>query len=84
MPGFEGSGVVSEVSADLDPALGLTEGLRVAFFPAAGTWSDEIVVSASSVVPLPDSSSDDVAGQILINTVTALTSYPRGARLTAL
>src|SRR5713101_7634083 len=73
VPGFEGTGVVSEVGADLDPALGLREGLRVAFFPAAGTWSDEIVVSASSVVPLPDSISDDVAAQMLINTVTALT-----------
>src|ERR1700758_2332043 len=64
VPGFEGTGVVSEVGADLDPALGLREGLRVAFFPAAGTWSDEIVVSASSVVPLPDSIADDVAAQI--------------------
>jgi NADPH2:quinone reductase len=73
VPGFEGAGVVSEVGADLAPALGLREGLRVAFFPAAGTWSDEIVLSASSVVPLPDSISDDVAAQMLINTVTALT-----------
>ena len=73
VPGFEGTGVVSEVGADLDPALGLREGLRVALFPAAGTWSDEIVVSASSVVPLPDSISDDGAAQMLINTVTALT-----------
>lgn len=73
VPGFEGAGVVSEVGADLDPALGLREGFRVAFFPAAGTWSDEIVVSASSVVPLSDSILDDVAAQMLINTVTALT-----------
>ena len=73
VPGFEGTGIVSEVGADLDPALGLREGFRVAFFPAAGTWSDEIVVSASSVVTLPDSISDDVAAQMLINMVTALT-----------
>jgi NADPH:quinone reductase-like Zn-dependent oxidoreductase len=45
------------------------------------------VVSAGSVVPLPDSISDDVAGQMLINTITALTviraaydSLPRDAR----
>jgi NADPH2:quinone reductase len=73
VPGFEGAGVVSEVGADFDRALGLREGLRVAFFPAAGAWSDEIVISVSSVVPLPDSISDDVGAQILINTVTALT-----------
>jgi NADPH:quinone reductase len=73
VPGFEGAGVITQVGADLDPALGLREGLRVAFFPAAGAWSDEIVISASSVVPLPDSISDDVAAQMLINTVTALT-----------
>src|SRR6266851_6024424 len=36
VPGFEGAGVVSEVGADVDRALGLREGLRVAFFPAAG------------------------------------------------
>jgi NADPH2:quinone reductase len=34
VPGFEGAGVVSEVGAKVDPALGLKEGLRVAFFPA--------------------------------------------------
>lgn len=73
VPGFEGAGVVKEVGTDVDPALGLMEGLRVAFFPVAGTWSDEIVVSVSSLVPLPDSISDDVAAQMLINTVTALT-----------
>src|SRR5437870_1499743 len=68
VPGFEGAGVVSEVAADLDRTLGLREGLRVAFFPAAGTWSDEVVVPASSVVLLPDSIADDVAAQMLINT----------------
>src|ERR1700745_404558 len=35
LPGFEGAGVVSEVSSKVDPALGLKEGLRVAFFPAS-------------------------------------------------
>src|SRR5882724_8029123 len=55
VPGFEGAGVVSEVGANVDPALGLKQGLRVAFFPASGAWSDEAVVPASSVVPLPDS-----------------------------
>ncbi len=71
--GIMGSGVVSEVGANVDPALGLKQGLRVAFFPASGAWSDEAVVPASSVVSLPDSIPDEVAAQMMINTLTALT-----------
>ena len=33
VPGFEGAGVVSEIGSKVDPALGLKEGLRVAFPP---------------------------------------------------
>jgi NADPH:quinone reductase-like Zn-dependent oxidoreductase len=73
VPGFEGAGVVSEVGAKVDPALGLKQGPRVAFFPASGAWSDEAIVPASSVVPLPDSIPDEVGAQMLINTATALT-----------
>jgi len=73
VPGFEGAGVVSEVGAKVDPALGLKQGLRVAFFPASGAWSDEAVVPASSVVLLPDTIPDEVGAQMMINTVTALT-----------
>jgi NADPH:quinone reductase len=72
VPGFEGAGV-SEVGAKVDPALGLKQGLRVAFFPASSAWSDEAVVPASSVVPLPDSIPNEVGAQMLINTVTAFT-----------
>lgn len=64
---------MSEVGANVDPALGLKQGLRVVFFPASGAWSDEAVVPASSVVPLPDSIPDEVAAQMMINTLTALT-----------
>jgi NADPH2:quinone reductase len=73
VPGFEGAGVVSEVGAKVDPTRGLKRNLRVAFFPASGTWSDEAVVPADSVAPLPDSIPDEVGAQMLINTVTALT-----------
>src|ERR1700730_9096774 len=73
VPGFEGAGVVSEVGTKVDPALGLKEGLRVAFFPAFRAWSDEAVVPASFVVPLPNSIPDEVGAQMLINTATALT-----------
>ena len=74
VPGFEGAGVVREIGAKVDPALGLQEGLRVAFFPASGAWSDEAVVPASSAVLLPDSLPDEVGAQMLINTLTALTA----------
>jgi NADPH:quinone reductase len=74
VPGFEGAGVVSEVGVRIDPGLGLKPGLRVAFFPARGSWRDEVVVPASSVVPLPDSIPDKIGAQMLINTATALTA----------
>ena len=73
VPGLEGAGAVSEVGHKVDPALELKQGLRVAFFPASDAWSDEAVVPASSVVPLPDSIPDEVGAQMLINTVTAVT-----------
>jgi NADPH:quinone reductase-like Zn-dependent oxidoreductase len=74
VPGFEGAGVVSDVGARIDPGLGLKPGLRVAFFPAPGSWRDEVVVLAGSVVPLPDSIPDEIGAQMLINTATALTT----------
>jgi NADPH:quinone reductase-like Zn-dependent oxidoreductase len=74
VPGFEGAGVVSEVGDRIDRSLGLKPGLRVAFFPALGSWRDEVVVPAGSVVPLPGSIPDEVGAQMLINTATALTA----------
>src|SRR6201997_2899653 len=60
VPGFEGAGVVSGVCAQIDTSLGLSAGLRVAFFPAPGSWRDEVIVPADSVVPLPDSIPDEI------------------------
>jgi threonine dehydrogenase-like Zn-dependent dehydrogenase len=74
VPGLEGAGVVSEVGAHIDASRGLRPGLRVAFFPAPGSWRDEVVVPAGSVVPLPDSIPDEIGAQMLINTATALTA----------
>ena len=73
VPGFEGAGVVTKLGSQVDPTLGLKAGIRVAFFPAAAAWSDEVVVSASSVVPLPVTIPDEVGAQMLINTISALT-----------
>jgi NADPH2:quinone reductase len=87
VPGFEGAGILSEVGVRIDTGLGLRPGLRVAFFPASGSWRDEVIVPASSVVPLPDSIPDEIGAQMLINTATALTviraahaSFPPDAR----
>ena len=52
----------------------LRPGLRVAFFPAVGSWRDEVIVPATSLVPLPDAIPDEVGAQLLINTATALTA----------
>jgi NADPH2:quinone reductase len=73
IPGFEGAGVISEVGARVDTSLGLRQGLRVAFFPAPGSWRDEVVVPAGSVTTLPDTIPDEIGAQLLINTATALT-----------
>jgi NADPH:quinone reductase-like Zn-dependent oxidoreductase len=73
VPGFEGAGVVTRLGDQVNPALGLKADIRVAFFPVAGAWSEEVVVSASSVVPLPDTIPDEVGAQMLINTISALT-----------
>jgi NADPH:quinone reductase len=73
VPGFEGAGVVSGIGAQIDTSLGLSAGLRVAFFPAPGSWRDEVIVPADSVVPLPDSIPDEIGAQMLINTATAHT-----------
>jgi len=74
VPGFEGAGVVSEVGARVDPGLGLKPGLRVALFPAPGSWRDEVIVPAGSVVPFLDTIPDEIGAQLLINTATALIS----------
>src|SRR5258708_5021275 len=74
VPGFEGAGVVSEVGERVDTSLGLRRGLRVAFFPALGSWRDEVVVPAASVMPLPETIPDEIGAQLLINTATALTA----------
>jgi NADPH:quinone reductase len=71
IPGFEGAGVVSDVGARVDPGYGLKPGHRVAFFPATGSWRDEVIVPAGSVVLLPDSIPDEVGAQMLINNLAS-------------
>jgi NADPH:quinone reductase len=74
VPGFEGAGVVTEVGRGVNLASGIKPGARVAFFPAGSTWSEQVIVPAGSIVPLPENVPDSIGAQMLINTVTALTA----------
>lgn len=70
----KGVGVVTKVGPGVS---GLTAGQRVAGCPWAagageGSWQQVCVVSASSVVPVPDGVSDEAAAQFYINPVTVL------------
>jgi NADPH:quinone reductase-like Zn-dependent oxidoreductase len=69
-PGFEGTGVVVSTGAGAADDT-LKPGARVAFFPVAGAWSDEVVVPVANVTPLPNDISDEVGAQLLINSLTA-------------
>ncbi len=48
--GKEGGGVIDAVGPDVD---GVEEGDRVVFFGAAGSYADQVVLPAASVVPVP-------------------------------
>jgi NADPH:quinone reductase-like Zn-dependent oxidoreductase len=50
---------------------GIAVGDRVAFFPAWGSWREQMVVDAGAVSVVPDEVSDDVAAQLFVNPVTA-------------
>jgi len=71
VPGVEGVGVVEALAADIDPSHRLQVGTRVAFFPVNGAWSARITAPAQSLIPVPDDVSDEVAAQMLTNTLTA-------------
>jgi len=71
VPGFEGVGTILQVGANPEAAKQFTEGQRVAFFPAMGSWADYVAVRYKSLLPVPDEIPDQIAAQMLINTVTA-------------
>src|SRR2546430_847135 len=48
-----------------------SEGQIVAFFPAKVAWSDYMVVRYNSLLAVPKEISDQIAAQMLINTITA-------------
>src|SRR5882762_3870131 len=71
VPGFEGVGTIVWLGTNAKTAKRLSEGQRVAFFPANGSWGEYVVVRYNSLLPVPDEISNQIAAQMLINTITA-------------
>src|SRR5215510_8069916 len=70
VPGFEGVGTIVRLGTNAKAAKMLSEGQRVAFFPAAGAWAKYVVVRYKPLLAVPDEISDQIAAQMLINTIT--------------
>jgi NADPH:quinone reductase-like Zn-dependent oxidoreductase len=64
--GFEGMGVIDAVGE----GVALAVGQRVSF-TGIGSWGEMVVVSHKSLIPVPDTMSDDVAAQLFVNPFTA-------------
>src|SRR6266567_2447741 len=71
VPGFEGVGTILQIGTNPEAAKRFSEGQRVAFFPAMGSWAEYVVVRYESLLPVSDEIPDQIAAQMLINTVTA-------------
>src|SRR6266404_9801930 len=71
IPGFEGVGTILQIGTNPEAAKRFSEGQRVAFFPAMGSWAEYVVVPYDSLLPVSDEIPDQIAAQMLINTVTA-------------
>ena len=73
-PGFEGMGVIEASGGGMLCWLrGLKPGRRVAVVsPEGGTWQESIVVSARTVIPLPDDIPDEQGASFFVNPVTAV------------
>src|SRR6267143_2070625 len=71
VPGFEGVGTILRLGTKPKAAKRFSEGQRVAFFPAKGTWGEYVVVRYNALLPVPNEISDQIAAQMLINTISA-------------
>jgi NADPH:quinone reductase-like Zn-dependent oxidoreductase len=70
VPGLEGVGTIVWFGANPEVAKRFSEGQRVAFFPATGSWAEYVVVRYNSLLPVPDKISNEIAAQMLINSIT--------------
>ncbi|EFJ24154.1 hypothetical protein SELMODRAFT_414975 [Selaginella moellendorffii] len=65
VPGLEGMGVIEELG---DGVTGFSPGQRVFhIFKEVGSWQEYAVASASEIIPIPDTISNEVAAQFFIN-----------------
>src|ERR1700741_3238606 len=71
VPGFEGVGTIVRLGTNAKGAKSFSEGQRVAFFPADGAWGEYVVVRYNSLLAVPNEFPDQIATQMLINTITA-------------
>lgn len=71
IPGFEGVGTIVRLGKDPEAKKRFRVGQRVAFFPAMGSWSEYVIVRHESLLAVPDTIPDQIAAQMLINTITA-------------
>src|SRR5438093_5809222 len=69
--GLEGVGTIVRLGTNAKAATRFSEGQRVAFFPAKGAWGEYVVVRYDSLLAVPNDISDQIAAQMLINTITA-------------
>lgn len=76
-PGFEVSGTVARVGEGVD----LQVGTRVAGHPMFGAFSEEALVPANRVFPIPDSLDDETAAGLLVNYGTSFNALKRRAAL---
>jgi NADPH:quinone reductase-like Zn-dependent oxidoreductase len=66
--GVEATGIVEKVGPGVHH---VTPGARVSVFQP-GAWAERITADAQFVVPVPDTASDEVAAQMLVNPLTVL------------
>jgi NADPH:quinone reductase-like Zn-dependent oxidoreductase len=71
VPGFEGVGTIVRLGTNAKGVKSFSEGQRVAFFPADGAWGEYVVVRYNSLLAVPNEFPDQIAAQMLINTITA-------------
>src|SRR5437899_8811000 len=71
VPGFEGVGTILQIGTNPEAAKRFSEGQRFAFVPAMGSWAEYVVVRYESLLPVSDEIPNQIAAQMLINTVTA-------------
>jgi NADPH2:quinone reductase len=72
IPGGDGVGVVEAIGDGVDAARGVAPGTRVIFYPGPGAWSERVITRAEFATPVPDDIPDELACQVLVNTIGAL------------